>query len=66
MKKLQINMPPRNNPNPAELYEEAKSRLTTLDVVHLHNLMDLVARKHTYVNRINMILKAANIIQEMK
>ena len=54
------------NPNPAELYEEAKSRLTTLDVVHLHNLMDLVARKHTYVNRINMILKAANIIQEMK
>lgn len=50
------------NPDPYKLYFEARDRLSSLDLVHLHNQMDLVAKKHTYVNRINSIVKAAKII----
>jgi hypothetical protein len=50
------------NPDPYKLYFEARDRLSSMDVKHLHTAMDFVAEKHTYVNRINSILKAARII----
>lgn len=52
------------HPDPYKLYFEARDRLSTMDVKHLHNLMDFVAQKHTYLNRIESILKAARIILE--
>jgi hypothetical protein len=54
------------HPDPYLLFFEARDRLRTMDVKHLHMLMDMVAAKHTYINRINSILKAARIIMESK
>jgi hypothetical protein len=50
------------NPDPYELFFEARSRLKSMDVKYLHAQMDVVAQKHTYVNRINAIIKAARIL----
>lgn len=51
------------NPDPYKLFYDARDRLKSMPVAELHALMDLVKNKHTYINRINMILKAAAIIQ---
>lgn len=51
------------NPNPRELFVEAQWRLQTMPIEKLHELMDFVAERHTYVNRLQAIFKAVNILE---
>lgn len=44
------------NENEYELFYDAKSTLTNLKLKDLHELMDEVKEKHTYLNRINTLL----------
>jgi hypothetical protein len=46
------------NPDSYKLYYEAKERLASMQVTELHALMDEVAKKHTYLNRIDAVIKA--------
>jgi hypothetical protein len=48
------------NPNPYELFYQAQDELPTLSLNKVHALMDEVAEKHTYVQRIGKILEAAH------
>jgi len=50
------------NPDPYKLFYEARERLQSTSLDDLYKLMDEVAAKHTYVNRINNILTAARLI----
>jgi len=50
------------NPDPYQLYFDAKERLQNMHVSELHELMDFVAAKHTYLNRLDILKKAAQII----
>ncbi len=50
------------NTDPYQLYYEAKERLSNMHVGELHNLMDEVARKHTYINRLAVLMKASEQI----
>jgi hypothetical protein len=47
------------NPNPYQLFYEARERLKSVSLSELHSLMDEVAQKHTYLNRLSAILTAA-------
>jgi hypothetical protein len=56
------------NPDVYKLYWEAKEKLQAYvkyGMSEVHAQMDLVAEKHTYINRINSLIKAAKIIQGM-
>lgn len=44
------------NPDTYKLFYDGKERLKTLTIQELHELMDFVKTKHTYVNRIRTIL----------
>ena len=46
-------------PDPYKLFYVAKERLESLDVKEIHDLMDVVAARHTYMNRIVNLLTAA-------
>ena len=50
------------NPDPYKLFYEARERLQSTTLDDLYKLMDEVAAKHTYVNRINNILTAARLL----
>jgi len=50
------------NPNPYDLYFEAKERLQSVSLKELHELMDEVSNKHTYLNKISSIMEAIKII----
>lgn len=52
------------NPDPYKLFFEAKEQLASMKIEGLYALMDEVARKHTYVNRINSIFKAIEILED--
>lgn len=52
------------NPDPYKLFFEARERLASMEMGDLHALMDEVAAKHTYVNRISGIMKAARFAME--
>ena len=52
------------NPDPYKLYFEAKERLQSIRVEELYELMDEVASKHTYLNRIEFLIKASKMIIE--
>lgn len=52
------------NENPYHLYYEAKERLQSTKVEELHELMDIVAEKHTYLNRLEGLFKAAQMIMQ--
>jgi hypothetical protein len=49
-------------PDPYKLYFKARDWMHSYSLDILHKQMDLVAAKHTYINRINAILKAAKIL----
>jgi hypothetical protein len=53
------------NPDPYKLYWEAKDARKWWAADHQRHIMDHVRDKHTYVNRINGIIKAAKIIEGM-
>lgn len=54
------------NPNCYDLFYDAQEQLKSLEVSRIHELMDEVAAKHTYLNRIDSILKAAKLVLEDK
>ena len=53
-----------HNNDPYQLFHEAEERLPSIFVQELHALMDLVAAKHTYVNRLEAIFKAIDSVME--
>lgn len=52
------------NSNPHHLYYDAKERLGSTKVSELHELMDIVKEKHTYLNRLASVFKAAQMIMQ--
>jgi hypothetical protein len=53
------------NPDPRQLFFDAKDMLPGISVEELHILMDEVAAKHTYLNRLDALLAAARqMLQE--
>ena len=50
--------------DPYRLYWLAKERLASLNISELHSLMDEVAQKHTYLNRLAAIKKAITLSLE--
>lgn len=50
------------NANPYHLYYDAKEQLERMPIERLHELMDIVKEKHTYLNRINNIFEAINYL----
>lgn len=50
------------NTDTYQLFNDAKTRLDNMPVSELHQLMDFVAKKHTYLNRISSILDCINKI----
>jgi hypothetical protein len=49
-----------------KLFDMARQRLSTVSTAELHNLMDMVAEKHTYLNRIQTILQAVRLALETR
>jgi glycosyltransferase involved in cell wall biosynthesis len=52
------------NPDAYQLFYDAKERLQHMPVEELHALMDEVAAKHTYLNKVNGIIKAVQMLKE--
>jgi len=46
------------NTDAYELFYDARERLTDMPVKELHDLMDIVAEKYTYINKVNGIIEA--------
>jgi hypothetical protein len=44
------------NPDTYQLFFDAKEKLANLDINELYELMDFVKEKHTYINRIQLLL----------
>ena len=51
------------NPDAYQLFYDAKERLQHMPVKELHDLMDEVAAKHTYLNKVNGIIKAMRMLK---
>ena len=54
------------DPNPYTLFRTAQARLKDTPLSDLYNLMDEVAEKHTYINRLNGVFKAIRMTLEGK
>lgn len=52
------------NPDCYQLFYDAKQRIDTLDVNELYELMDFVKEKHTYINRIELLLSFLEEVYE--
>lgn len=50
------------NSDPYQLFYDARERLPKVTLTELYSLMDEVAQKHTYLNRIDSILKATKLV----
>jgi len=47
------------NSDPYRLFYDARERLPEVPLSLLHSLMDEVAKKHTYLNKIDALMKSA-------
>ena len=54
------------NTDTYRLFYEARERLQSMPLQELHSLMDEVAAKHTYLNKIDILLTAAKIMLEAR
>jgi hypothetical protein len=54
------------NSDPYELFFDARDHLASIASETLHALMDDVAQKHTYLNKIDSLLSAAKLAQESR
>lgn len=54
------------NPDPYQLFFTARERLPNVPLSALYELMDEVAEKHTYVNRLAGVFKASQMVLEEK
>jgi hypothetical protein len=52
------------NPDTYQLFFDAKERLKTLTVEEMHDLMDFVKTKHTFIQRIETLLNFLTLIRE--
>ncbi len=52
------------NTDTYQLFNDAEDRLRTFPLTEVYELMDIVKNHHTYVNRINAILKLFELIQQ--
>ncbi len=52
------------NPNPYKLFYDAQKRLQNLKQEELFELMDLVKEKHTYLNRVQVLLDFLKLVEE--
>jgi hypothetical protein len=52
------------NPDTYQLFYDAKTKLETMRLDELYELMDFVKLKHTYLNRIATLLDFLNLVQE--
>lgn len=52
------------NPDCYQLFYDAKKKLDNLDVNELYELMDFVKEKHTYINRIELLLSFLQQVYE--
>jgi hypothetical protein len=51
------------NTDAYKLFYEGRERLQSLSLEELHNLMDEVAQKHTYLNKLNGIIQAVKTLE---
>jgi hypothetical protein len=51
------------NTDTYRLFYDAKERLESMKVEELHSLMDEVAAKHTYLNKLDGIIKAVSLVE---
>lgn len=51
------------HPDPYELFYHARATLKDVSIEHLHMLMDEVAQKHTYLNRLENVFKAVRFLE---
>jgi hypothetical protein len=49
-----------------QLFFDAKERLPEIKLSEIHSLMDYVAENHTYLNRVDALLKSARLVLENK
>jgi hypothetical protein len=54
------------NPDTYQLFFDAKEKLDNLDINELYELMDFVKEKHTYVNRIQLLLTFLETVYNFK
>jgi hypothetical protein len=54
------------NPDTYQLFYDAKKRMETLTREELFEVMDFVKEKHTYINRIEVLLECLNKIKPLK
>lgn len=52
------------NPDGYRLFYDARERLQSMPVSELHNLMDEVSKSHTFLNKIDGIIKAIKMLSE--
>lgn len=50
------------NSNPYQLFYDAKEKSNTVTVKEIHELMDFVKTKHTYINRVQTVLHFLNLV----
>ena len=54
------------NQDAHQLFYDARTKLPSIPLKDLHALMDYVAANHTYLNRVDVLLKSARLILENK
>lgn len=54
------------NPNIKQLFIDALQKIKTMSTQELHELMDFVRDHHTYINRIECLLRFMNMIKPIK
>lgn len=54
------------NADPYNLFYDARDQLLSVSLKVLHELMDEIAEKHTYLNKIDALLTAAKLTEEMR
>lgn len=52
------------NPDTYQLFYDAKKRLETFTIEELYELMDVVKSKHTYINRIAVLLDFIDLVEK--
>jgi hypothetical protein len=53
------------NPDCYQLFFDAHEKIKNLDIDELYDVMDFVRDKHTYINRINMLLNFIKKVQDL-
>jgi hypothetical protein len=55
-----------HNPDVRQLFFDGREQLAKYELKTLHNLMNEVAEKYTYLNKVDVLLQAAKLVQESR